>query len=220
MSFTHYILESEFDLSPSEIKILNDINKQCSKYLKEVAKHHQPFYRGIKKAIGAMGKKKIRNDRRPRDASRAESQLANALLAKHKLPPRSQVLFATTSKTETSQYGDTCYIFPIGNYNYFWFEDIDDMHFWTHYTNLYMHFPDGFDTNNLKDIKSEIDSAPLSPKERKHYEEFLDSFDPKTSTIPVGMENEISIHSCKEYFYIADIDENKNLLDAIFNGIL
>jgi hypothetical protein len=222
MKFNDFLIESSLMGQPADaIQLVEDILKDCKPYLREVKKNKVPFYRGMKRTKHYnYGVKPIRTDRRPTDSSRAEFQLVNALLADHNLPSRDKVLFALTAGDGTQMYGDPCYIFPKGRYEYFWFPTIDDMYEWTKNTEIDYMFPEGFKSKTSKGMLEEFYEKEPMEEEIEEMQDLLKNFKPTTKPITFISGYELSIYNCKEYYYIKKSDSNQPLIDAIFKGIL
>lgn len=122
--------------------IVNMINKDCKKFIKEMVIPNKPLYRGLNNIptnSSKMGKDfwkvKVRKDRASTDMpDELHKYLDSQFKKKFGWYARSEGLFCTRSKTIAYNYGDLYSIYPIGNYKYLYSTKIDD---------LFAHFDSG-----------------------------------------------------------------------------
>jgi hypothetical protein len=219
MSFTEFIKEGanrNDDLDPSGIiKFLETIKLECKPFLKEGTS----LYRGMPQAhaIGYAGSKTVRVNRRPKDSGRIENDVYDIIAKDLKLPNRSSILFGTTDIEQSSEFGFPFFIFPKGNFKYYYFKNIKDIV--DQFPSGLLHVLKSEDINGistcseLMDIfKSKLEvmyAKNKLPSMRNQLDEYYhdtkDFFEKRLKELETtGMKNtknEIMIHDVKEYYY-------------------
>ena len=215
MGFKDFITEA-VDQAELE-KAFAKIEKDCKPFLK----HKRAIWRGVNTTDDAWGLKKVRKDRIPLGNNPDFSAFTNAFLDSKKLPNRSKSIFATAKKDYAMVFGNTCLIFPKGNFKHVWFPDIDDMNShryerfgtWLRsYVDDKSIFKKKFDDQvhllqkqlmqdemDGKDYDGELDSFVIQ-RGFTRYVQALENFDNKTFP-PPDKRNEIII-DCKDYYWI------------------
>jgi hypothetical protein len=117
------VTESNLTKIDSLDDIINLIKKECKPFLK----YKQLLYRGMRSDGSAYGIKKVRTDRTPLQTNPVIYDLLNSFLKEIGLPPRSEVLFASVARHNTSYYGTSFIIFPRGDFSFAWHTKISDM---------------------------------------------------------------------------------------------
>ena len=122
------LLLNEFeDLSKLNSYGISDlINRDCSKFLKEV--NGLELYRGME-GPSFFFKGTVRKDRKPKDMSKKETAIFNKEFEEaHKVKNiRNTSLFTTGELNNVYYYGVAYRIFPIGNYTYWWNPEVVDL---------------------------------------------------------------------------------------------
>ena len=134
MKSTEFITEG---VAYDHQKMLELIKHDCRPYLME-NKHsltELPLWRGMNSgkdgdnhAHGKYQKRNVRLDGRiPRDAPQDVHDTLNYIFNKKYGAQYRNALFATGKKSNTYDYGQEFIIFPIGNYDYIWSEEVTDL---------------------------------------------------------------------------------------------
>jgi len=136
----YYIKKTDQNYSADEFnKIIEILEKDCSVFLNELKSLKQyPFFRGSKyeKPTNGFILKDVDINRKPKDTIvEISDKLDNEFYKKFGINIRRRGTFSTKIPAVAEGYGDShqdVYIFiPIGKYEYFWNESIDDL-----FTNL------------------------------------------------------------------------------------
>jgi len=142
-------IQNMFDLPTLLIYNILDIKKDCQPYLNENKDPlYSPLYRGLGKKISdPMVTKTVRlDDRKPSDTPQQLHDVFNSYFTKHHGHPFRNAMFVSGSDIEASGYGKVYKIFPIGDYNYVWSSDIDDL--WMTFDNWTAEEGYRYDDNN------------------------------------------------------------------------
>jgi len=110
--------------SKEEIKDI--LQRDCSKYLKEVGKN--VLYRASKKNVKDIMKLAPRIDRRPRDTNVMVHKVLDDLFKqKYGWNVRSNGIFVSADPSSIFIYGKPYTFFPIGDYKYVWSPKVRDL---------------------------------------------------------------------------------------------
>jgi hypothetical protein len=104
-----------------------DIFKKIEKDCKPFLKHKRAIWRGLDIKGKEFDVRKVRKDRKPLGDNQALTDFTNAFIDSKNLPNRSRSVFGTTKEKYTAIFGNTCLLFPKGNFKHVWFPGIDDM---------------------------------------------------------------------------------------------
>lgn len=123
MKFKTYINEQSIPLTDEEI--YNFIQERCKPYLKERG-FEKSLYRGLKESLAVLIRHP-RKDRKPRNMSPSISVAIDNILKKQiGWKPRSEGVFVTPIYFDAESYGNPYVVFPIGDFKYVYFSDIED----------------------------------------------------------------------------------------------
>ena len=170
------------------VEELNElIHKNCKYYLK-LTEGKYIFKRGMSSDIDIFGKKKVRQNRRPRGMDKNIFGKLNTWLDQSNHVRRDKAVIATNIINNISQFGVTYWIFPIGKFNYTWLK-ANDM--------------------NITDYSTEWDPTAVIEFFRfgeVRSELMTGNFEDYFTTnkgIKIAYKNEYELwFSCKEYYYI------------------
>lgn len=103
------------------------VKKDCRPFLALLKKVHPRdfIYRGFPSGV-FIGKKRVRQDRLPSGMSEEMADALNKYLVEHDHVDRSKAVIATSKKDHCSEFGYPYYIFPIGRFNYTWFNSREE----------------------------------------------------------------------------------------------
>ena len=108
------------------VQYLPYIKKKCSMAIKTMISSKSFMLRGLDESKELV-RKKVRQDRRPKDSWAEYSEfLDKELKEKFGWKPRSEGLFVTSKYMTASSYGNVYIIFPIGNFKYVWNKEVED----------------------------------------------------------------------------------------------
>lgn len=133
MKSTEFITE---DVNIDVIKqIAENIKRDCQPFLQSIGfpNNTKWLYRGMDIRSGQPAERyldpfPIRKDRRPlHTASKASAIIDEWLYSKVGWYPRSEGLFAIANRHFAEDFGGVHIIFPVGNFQSVWSENIDDM---------------------------------------------------------------------------------------------
>jgi hypothetical protein len=99
------------------------LKKKCSMAVNTMKKARRPMFRGVGSATfdQRFVRKKVRQDRKPKDAIPERSEYLDKILDfKFGWKPRSEGLFVTSSFQIAQEYGMMFLVFPVGNFKYVW----------------------------------------------------------------------------------------------------
>ena len=186
------LLLEEKDIDIDKISKL--IKRDCKKFLKESQK--RPVYRGISERQFEFKKFKVRKDRKPTDMDISLHKDINTKFKElHGVKNiRSVSLFGTGSIEHVERYGEAYYIFPIGNYTYWWSPKVVDLHDKLYFKNIY----------NIDDIV---------PENKEWLNKLLKSYIDKDLPGAIKSGNEI-MFLCDEY-YAMDLNIYREVKDLI-----
>jgi len=172
------------------IEELNElIHKNCKYYL-NITEGKYIFKRGMSSDIDTFGKKKVRQDRRPRGMDKDDFGKLNIWLDKNNHVRRDKAVIASSfhKKTHSSSFGVLYWIFPIDKFNYTWLmaNDMnysDDSTGWSQFAVEKYFERDGY----VNDIKGDF----------KNY--FVTN-----SSLKMAWQFQYEIwFSCREYYYVS-----------------
>src|SRR5574343_246802 len=122
MKFKKYMNENENELENA----IASIKKDCQPFLKECK---IPIYRGIYFAEKTLIEKTPRQDRRPKDMPEYLHKILDSLFNEHfGWKPRSNGVFCSPHFCQAESYGNTYLFFPIGNFDYLYSDNIEDLY--------------------------------------------------------------------------------------------
>lgn len=141
MKLQQLLYENTF-FAPS-FKHMLDLGHETARFLSE---NCDPWLRESKGAIAYRGIskhhtdadvlayiKRVRSDRKPKDTPENVHNVFNKIIATcGKVANRTNAAFVTGDKWQAGEYGSVYAVFPIGNFNYTWMENVSD---WTNLQN-------------------------------------------------------------------------------------
>lgn len=112
---------------------LKNLKEDCQPYLNDIKKFGMkwPFWRGMNVSKHYPGTRNIRKDRFPKGMSEDKAEFLNNWLEEHGHLRRDKSVMATSSAKHTGKFGETCMIFPIGDYK-FTYVKMDDINYYNH----------------------------------------------------------------------------------------
>ena len=131
MRLIKYINETKINVSEPE-EVIDILRKDCMPFITELKRtgfKDNFFYRGHGYAEGMITKKRIRDNRRPKDMGPETSDFLDwAFKKKFGWAARSNGIFATSKPKDAMQYGEPFIFFPIGKYKYIWSPGVPDLY--------------------------------------------------------------------------------------------
>lgn len=124
------LFEIEENINYDEIK--QTIMRDCKPYLEQIDNNpmRYPLYRGLKKDF-VFQKYPVRQDRRPMTMDATDhAYMVKAFKDAGFKANRNNSIFCTNSPTMASDYGKLYQVFPIGDFDYTWSEEIWDLFQW------------------------------------------------------------------------------------------
>lgn len=121
ISFKQFLAELSDKEGNDLLPIQEQIQKLCQPFLK--ISDGMPLYRGINNDVVAEIYRTayVRKDRKALDSNPAASAAVDKWFDKtYGIKPRSQGLFVVGSMDMALRYGEPCYVFPIGEFQYVW----------------------------------------------------------------------------------------------------
>lgn len=116
------------ELSKRSNILAEKLKKDCAPFIEEMAKHRAFMYRGTMKDTEDYTIKGVRKNRKPRNTeSDISDEIDSLFLNRFGKRLRMETVFATAREQDASTYGDTYLFFPIGDYTYYWNEEVDDL---------------------------------------------------------------------------------------------
>jgi hypothetical protein len=118
-------------LDKRSLEVADMLKRDCAPFIKEVSKMRNKdfLYRGTHKSIINFEEREVRKDRRPKNTASHISAFIDSLFMKRfdgkRL--RMETVFATSSESDASAYGETYLFFPIGDYKCYWNEQVTDL---------------------------------------------------------------------------------------------
>lgn len=131
-TFRDFIAEDYGANTPSLDEFKELIEKQCQPFLKLVggidnALSDNALYRGINRPTWESTYK-VRKDREPRNSGVALHNALNDVLVKQTgIKHRSESIFVTGSKIDAREYGSVHFVFPVGDFQFAYVEDVADL---------------------------------------------------------------------------------------------
>lgn len=114
--------------------IAQTIIQNCQPYLKQLSNRPDLYklYRGLNHEINPFVKNTARlMDREPKNSPQEMHDAMNVWYTEHYNHPYRNGVFVTGSQREANIYGPVFIFFPIGNFEFLWNKDIEDV-----YTNI------------------------------------------------------------------------------------
>jgi len=111
-------------------KVVNFLNNRCSPWLSQTNNGKKIVYRGDEeyKEKTIVYKKHVRQDRKPRDSKIEDHNISNEIFKKMGLVAnRSNSSFVIGDIITTGNYGASYVLIPIGNFNYTWSPNVEDL---------------------------------------------------------------------------------------------
>lgn len=142
MSRLQKVFEERLDNASDEENLIRLIYKNCQPYLKQALKdkRYPLFIFSGRNYKGDWFKGKVRTDRRPTDTNlELHNDLNKEFVKKFGYPVRSASIFCSGDQGVAESYGDSYFIFPIGNFKFVWSPDISD---------LFLHIRDEYGANS------------------------------------------------------------------------
>lgn len=186
------------------------INKDCSTFLQGIH-YGQKLLRGSKRQVPLILKTKPRNDRVPRDMPEKLHKVLDMEFKKRfGVKARSEAVFCGTNANITDEYGESHYVFPIGNFKMIWSDTIDD---------IYIHLIDRnlIEYGKWKDGKKEPNYADMdNPELKRVVLEALGTYRHIVNNAEVALygTHEVML-SCKEYYMVNEKFVRRNF-SAVF----
>jgi hypothetical protein len=188
-------------------EIRTKIERDCKPFLKHMKGAKNLLHRGMSDVVSSIGKKVTRTDRTPRYISSELASMLDKWGKKHwKFPPRSQAVFTTINKHNASKYGSAYSIWPIGNFQYAWNNNVD---------NIYGYY-DNFQWNVTRH-RDKVNRDSASQSDEIDWDEAADEYfkmklEPELSKYRTNMLNVYlkaspgsyteCIVKCKSYYYV------------------
>lgn len=150
MRYKTYLNESEFHTTENWEEMKKSLDSKCKPYIKELKGVRYLLVRGVSNVNVPqyMNIKSVRTNRKPRVISYAlHDELGDISLDMFGWNIRKEGLFTTKSVQDAKKWGNPIIIFPIGNFEYVWMENVYD---------LYSMYDSNDFHDNLYDIKSEM----------------------------------------------------------------
>ena len=190
-----------YDFKDDLISAVKLINDNCAYYL-TLLKARTPLYRGMEKAKIddlQVGKKKVRQNRKPLATGKKVFVKFNKWLRENKHVRRDKAVIATSDKGHVGLFGNPYFIFPIGKFDYTWIKakdvNVSDKTGWKD-----MYVEDFFDPY-YEEERKKGKYGVLTEKEFSSYFTTNKDFD-----IAYNKGYEIWF-SCKEYYFTNINDE-------------
>lgn len=222
MRFNNYINEDQKDkhMQLSE-KILDYIQNNCKKYIKEYIRNGKLLWSGRKKKEPYYNIKKIRKDRRPTDTPIRIHNLLDDYFEKHfGVRLRSNSLFCYTNMYDVLKYGEPYLICPVGDYETYYHPKVHDLYVQMKQLVLKNIEIDDFDMKSYDVNVIIYDKHPkFIDRFEKNVEKLVEGYKKgvERGTYMKGQSPEIMLHGDK-YMIIGQrmlIDYNEYLIDKI-----
>jgi len=187
MKSKEFIIEDYGTLKEQQAWV-NLIKRDCKPYLKDIKRiDNYRLYRGMKHIQDAFSKRKIRlNDRTPTDTPQIIHDAINNYFNDAFGAPFRNAMFCSGDYGEIQEYGEGYVIFPIGNYEFVWSPNIEDLYkIWDEYQ---PEFPD--DVDAYKRMAADF-------VER----EIVDKYTNRHMTKAIESGNEVMVR-CNEYYAV------------------
>jgi hypothetical protein len=135
-------------------KTLDLIKKDCKPFLK----HNIILHRGMSKQGIDAGKKSTRKNRLPRAGHALLTKFVEEFSKDNRLPSRTNnALFCTPSNKNVNIFGISHLIFPIGKFDFVWWEAIEDLNM----------------DNGIRPLKEILDMLESYTEDRERVEKIL-----------------------------------------------
>jgi len=131
MRLKRHLNETKLNINQIDIldKIILTLEKECSLFLRELKRCDGLLYRGVNSSNKDIFKKRVRNDRYPKDMMKElHDDVDDMFWSIHGWRARSEGSFVSGSTWTVKTYGKPFLYFPIGKYEYLWSQKIDDLH--------------------------------------------------------------------------------------------
>lgn len=130
LNFQHLVESSNKDFE-AVTNLIAKVKKDCQPFIKLATSgpSHMGatfFYRGMRNKP-VVGVYHSRKDRKPKDTHPLWDQLINLTLKDNGVIPRSQGVFAFTNEFKSMEFGPSYYIFPIGKFDFYYIDGIEDI---------------------------------------------------------------------------------------------
>lgn len=137
--------------------IIEMLKKDCSKFIEDIKGSGSLLYRGTHKMVGEFDAFDVRKNRKPSSTHKDLSKMVDdSLFDKFGVRPRSEGVFSTSDEGSARNYGQIFLFFPIGDYEYIWSDQIEDLYVdITNFSDFDMYK----DTFTNTDLKSGIESG-------------------------------------------------------------
>ena len=224
-------------------KVVEFIEQNCQPVLREIATTKsattwagrkspgtiQLLYRGIKNQDDSIFISTVRKNRNPKDTSDDFHQLFdNSFFKIFGWKPRSEGLFATGKMSDTKMYGLTFVIFPIGDFDFIYSEEISDLFVALENMAINNNFIEELNIKNKKELSRKWKSYGailLSNKYKliKEYPEIMDAFIKQNYTDKDFVKGIMSRHeimiNCDRYVAIEkEYYDDQGFSDLLFAG--
>ena len=191
--------------------IVNTIKKDCKPFITDWKKLKSDsfLYSGRKDFVIGLGKRQVREDRKPRDTPPFIHKVADDwFFKKFGVRSRSNAVFTTFDYYSADYYGKPFYVFPIGKYTAVSSPVIEDLFNAIQYKYNYL-----FDDEYKKILSEAIYTSSLTKEEiQKKIEALLNSGNySKKLTVH---KNEVMI-TCKNYYILSPGQVPKEQLYAL-----
>lgn len=166
------------------------IDKECQPFIKELKGCNTLLYRGVQNMPSFYDKKIPRTDRKPRLIQPdLHKKLGDLSKKKFGWNIREEGIFTTNNKSYTKQWGKPSIVFPIGNFEYVYNNNVED---------LYGLYDQWYTTSDINDIKADkFFKSYIIPEINKYNTNDIKSYLKK----PSKNQSECII-KCKSYFSI------------------
>jgi len=158
------------------LEVTEMLKRDCAPFIEEMSKMRDKdfLYRGTHKSIINFEKRKVRKNRRPKNTDSTMSAQIDSLFMRrfHGKRLRMETVFATSSESDASAYGETYLFFPIGDYKCYWNESITDL-FMELDNFIYMHEEEEID-DKMQGIVDEYIEGKLEGAIRAQVEVMFD----------------------------------------------
>jgi hypothetical protein len=229
ITFKQFLNEGDNELGDfTPEQAAEKIKKDCAKFLEEsrfkgFGPQHE-LYRGIKAELPAFHKNRVEMNRQPKDTSKLQHETLNEyFMEQFGINYRSNAFFATSSCSLARDYGCAYIIFPIGNYQYIWSEQIRDAYLFFDAENReFMNDYHEIFGHKIEYIDHDEDSNNRNYcKAIKQYLEKTHPYKDTNLSKAIDHDSEIMIH-CENYYTLyygksnrAKIDFTKEVLDLL-----
>lgn len=115
-------------LTQSSIELAEKLKRDCAPFIEEMKEFKEFMYRGTDKPILSYEKRTTRRNREARNTPQYMSDFMDTqFLRIFGTKIRSETVFVTAREQDASAYGTPYLFFPVGNYKYYWNEEVSDL---------------------------------------------------------------------------------------------